>query len=209
MSSRTRLIAGTVAVAALAAGGAAFAAVELSSSSNATVEPIVSQPFGQGIAASGLGGGRLGGRGLGGGLGPGAGPGGLRRPGGFFGPGLLGGSTGAAATYLGVTEAALQADLQNGKTLAQVAKAQGKSVDGLVAAMVAAQKKRLESAVTSGFLTQAQEQQLETRMAQRMSDLVNGVRPKFGRGLGGDRGFEPGGAGGASSSGTGSFGATA
>src|SRR4051794_32491105 len=42
-----------------------------------------------------------------------------------------------AASYLGVTEAELRTELMNGKTLAQVAKDKGKSVDGLVNALVA------------------------------------------------------------------------
>lgn len=43
----------------------------------------------------------------------------------------------SAASYLGMTEANLRAALEDGKTLAQVAKDRGKSVDGLVQAMVA------------------------------------------------------------------------
>ena len=39
-------------------------------------------------------------------------------------------SLAAAATYLGLTEAELRTELQAGKTLAQVAKAKDKSVDG-------------------------------------------------------------------------------
>src|SRR5262245_716509 len=57
--------------------------------------------------------------------GPGPGPGGAPH----FGA--------AAAKYLGLTEAQLRAQLLSGKTLAQVATAQGKSVDGLKAAILA------------------------------------------------------------------------
>jgi CspA family cold shock protein len=211
MSSRTKLIAGTVAVAALAAAGAAFAAVELSSSSSSVSEPAVTSPFGQGISGSGLGGGRLGGRGLGGGLG--SGEGGFR--GGFGGRGFGGGDT-AAATYLGLSAAALQTQLAGGKTMAQVATAQGKSVAGLVAVMLVAQKKRLASAVASGFLTDDQAQQIESSMADRIKDLVNGVRPRFGGGPDDAGGLGEGGpndgglrGGTGNSAGSGSFGATA
>ncbi len=210
MSSRTKLIAGTVAVAALAAAGAAFAAVELSSSSSSVSQPAVTAPFGQGISGSGLGGGRLGGRGLGGGLG--AGEGGFR--GGFGGRGFGGGDT-AAAAYLGLSAAALQRQLAGGKTMAQVAKTQGKTVAGLVTVMLAAQKKRLASAVASGFLTDDQAQQIESSMASRIKDLVNGVRPQFGGGGADDGPGDDGGPGGGglgggtgSSAGTGSFGST-
>ena len=58
-----------------------------------------------------------------------------------FGHGAGGDELTAAATYLGVTEAALMTQLQSGKTLAQVAAAtSGKSVAGLIDALVAAEK---------------------------------------------------------------------
>lgn len=44
----------------------------------------------------------------------------------------------AAATYIGITEAALRAELEAGKSLAEVAVANGKTRDGLVAALTAA-----------------------------------------------------------------------
>src|SRR4051795_4229556 len=47
------------------------------------------------------------------------------------GPGL-----GAAANYLGITEAQLRTELRNGKSLADVAKAHGKTVEALVDAVV-------------------------------------------------------------------------
>jgi hypothetical protein len=56
----------------------------------------------------------------------------------------------AAATYLGVDEDALRERLRDGETLAEVAKAEGKSVDGLVTAIVAATTKRLDEAVAAG-----------------------------------------------------------
>jgi hypothetical protein len=190
MSSQTKWMAGAVVVAALAAAGAAFAAVELTSSHDAA--PTVTAPFGDGISGSGLGGGRLGGRGLGGGLGPGAGRG-------FPGRGF-GGDTTAAATYLGLSAAALRTDLVGGKSLADVAKAHGKPVGGLIAIMVSAQKKRLATAVASGFLTDEQAQQIEAAMAKRVTDFVNGVRPSQ---------FGDGGPGNGAGGGTGLFGSTA
>src|SRR6266545_4933296 len=64
--------------------------------------------------------------------------GGLERGFGHFG---FFGSFDAAATYLGLTEAQLHSELEGGKTLAQVAQAHGKSVDGLIDALVSATKK--------------------------------------------------------------------
>jgi hypothetical protein len=87
----------------------------------------------------------------------------------------------AAATYLGLTEAELRAELQAGKTLAQVAKAKGKSVDGLETALAAEAKKKLAAAVKAGTLTQAQADEIEKRLNEHLDDLVNGTGgPGFG-----------------------------
>ena len=50
--------------------------------------------------------------------------------------------------------------------------------------MVAAQKARLETAVTDGFLTTAQATQIESTMEQRVSAFVNGTRQRGFRGYG-------------------------
>lgn len=101
----------------------------------------------------------------------------------------------AAASYLGVTEAALREELRTGRTLAAVAKAKGKSVDGLVDALVAAQTKRLDEAVASGRLTKAQRDEIAARLKERTTGFVNGGRPAFekrgGHGGHGPRGFGP------------------
>lgn len=103
----------------------------------------------------------------------------------LFGP--LGGPRGGAhhgmalataATYLGTTESALRTSLASGKSLADVAKAtEGKSVDGLVAAIVAAEKKQLAAAVTAGRLTEAQQASLLAGLETRVTAMVNGERP--------------------------------
>jgi len=122
------------------------------------------------------------------------GPGGFDHgPGGFgggfhrgFGGGPFGGLD-TAATYLGVTEDQLETDLQNGQSLADVAKAQqDKTVDGLVAAMVDAQKTKIDAAVTMGTLTQSQADAIEANLTQRVTDMVNGTRPTM---PGGEHGF--------------------
>jgi hypothetical protein len=92
----------------------------------------------------------------------------------------------AAATYLGLSETELQTQLAGGKTLADVAKAQGKTVDGLVAALVADEKKELDAAVAAGRLTQAQANEMLANAEQRFTDLVNGTLSERGtRGFGG------------------------
>jgi flagellar hook-length control protein FliK len=94
----------------------------------------------------------------------------------------------AAASYLGVTEAALRTNLREGSTLAEIAKEKGKSVDGLKAALVAAAKADLAEAVKDGRLTEAQQTEILADLPDRIDDLVNGdLGP---RGDHGPRGFE-------------------
>src|SRR4051812_42490624 len=93
----------------------------------------------------------------------------------------------AAASYLGVTEEQLRTELVGGKTLADVAKAKGKSVDGLVTALTADMKKRLADAVAAGRITKADADEALAEIRQRVTDRVNGVGP------GGMRGFRHGG----------------
>jgi uncharacterized protein YidB (DUF937 family) len=92
---------------------------------------------------------------------------------GFFHHGLPG--LDAAASYLGLTERQLDAKLDSGKTLAQVAKDQGKSVDGLIAALKADLKQKLDQAVADGRITKAQENQALSDADQRLENLVNGT----------------------------------
>src|SRR6266498_3968474 len=66
----------------------------------------------------------------------------------------------AAADYLGLTEAQLRSELEGGKSLAQVARDHGKSVDGLVDALVSAAKEHFDDAVAAGRITKAQEDEL-------------------------------------------------
>lgn len=190
MTAQRKLIAGAVAVAVLAAAGAAFAAMRLDHAAG-SYRAIVARPS-LGVGGFGLGG-RLGGRGLGGGVGAGGreGLGGQasRVPG--FGSGLGLGRVGQSLVttvtgYLGIDSSTLRSDLQKGQTLAQIAQAQGKTADGLVSAVVATEQASLGAAVSSGRLTSAQEQQIESRLSQLVTAIVDGTRPAggFGRGLG-------------------------
>lgn len=83
----------------------------------------------------------------------------------------------AAASYLGLTEDELHSRLESGKTLAEVAKAQGKSVDGLRDAMVKDAKAHLDAAVKAGRLSPSMEKQLLADLQQHIDDLVNGRLP--------------------------------
>jgi len=115
------------------------------------------------------------------------GPGGPGGPHGGHGPGD---ALAAAATYLGISQSALIAQLQSGKTLAQVAEATGgKSTAGLVAALVAAEQAELAAAVKAGSLTQAQADQIASGLQARVTALVNGQhRLHDGHGPGDDAG---------------------
>src|SRR5919205_2485364 len=94
----------------------------------------------------------------------------------------------ATASYLGLTEAELRTQLESGKSLAQVAKDRGKSVDGLIQALVDSATKRLDAAVAAGRLTKAQEQQILSGLEDRITAFVNGMRHREHR-FRFDRGF--------------------
>jgi hypothetical protein len=88
----------------------------------------------------------------------------------------------AAGTYLGLTEEQLHNRLESGKTLAEIAEAQGKSVDGLKDAMLKDAKTHLDAAVKAGRLSSAEEQRVLADLEQRIDDLVNGKLPDRFRG---------------------------
>ena len=101
----------------------------------------------------------------------------------------------AAADYLGLTRAALARQLQGGKSLADVARAQGKSVDGLEQALVADAKTHLDRDVADRRLTSDQRDQILREVQEHVADLVSGRAPgPLGRhdGRGGPGGPPPG-----------------
>ena len=84
------------------------------------------------------------------------------------------------AAYLGITQAQLFKDLSGGKSLAQIAKARGKSTAGLKAAMIASIKSKLDKAVASKMLTSAQEQRILGAFSSNIGKLINGSVHGFG-----------------------------
>jgi hypothetical protein len=100
----------------------------------------------------------------------------------------------SAAGYIGITEAQLRTELESGKSLAQVAKAHGKSVDGLIEALVAAAKSKLDDAVSAGRLTKAQETEMLGVLKDRITSAVNNTghlgEPHFRRPDSGFRNFD-------------------
>ena len=82
------------------------------------------------------------------------------------------------AAYLGMTREQLRNELRSGTSLAQIAKERGKSVDGLVAAMLAPVKARLAKAVENGRLTKARADAILARLTQGANALVQRVPAK-------------------------------
>jgi hypothetical protein len=91
----------------------------------------------------------------------------------------------AAASYLGMTEASLMAAIEDGKRLAEIAEDRGKSVEGLVNALVEDAEAELQAAVDAGRLTDAQRDSIVSGLKERITHLVN-ERPSL------DRKFGPG-----------------
>jgi hypothetical protein len=87
-------------------------------------------------------------------------------------PFLFGEKLSSAAEYLGLTEAELRAELNDGRTLAQIANAQGKSVTGLKDAMLKATKAKLDQLVEDGKLTQAEADETYDRFESHLDDLI-------------------------------------
>ena len=100
----------------------------------------------------------------------------------------------AAATYLGISGDQLRTQLESGKSLADVATAQGKSVDGLKQAITDDVQSKLDQAVTDGRLTSAQRDEILADLKARIDDLVTGTMPARPQGAFGDGfRFAPGG----------------
>jgi hypothetical protein len=84
-----------------------------------------------------------------------------------------GGLLGAAVTYLGVDRATIVAGLKSGQSLAQIATAHGKTADGLVAALLAPAKLKLDAAVAAGRLTGDRETAILSRLQTALTTIVN------------------------------------
>lgn len=104
-----------------------------------------------------------------------------------------GGRLDAAASFLGLTEAELRDRLRDGSTLAEMAKAEGKTVAALVDALVAAAKTELAEAVERGRLTDAQRDRLLEDLEERIAERVNATPGRHFRGGPGGSSFFRGG----------------
>jgi hypothetical protein len=85
----------------------------------------------------------------------------------------LGGLVRSVAGYLKLTPDQLLTQLRGGKSLAQIAQAQGKTTAGVEQAIRTAVTARLDKAVAAHRITSAEEQQLLARLNARLDKLVN------------------------------------
>jgi hypothetical protein len=83
----------------------------------------------------------------------------------------------AAAEYLGLSVDELSDRLADGKSLADVARAEGRSVAGLEQAILDAAKSRLDEDVAAGTLTRERADAMLDRLESDVHDLVNRTFP--------------------------------
>jgi hypothetical protein len=84
------------------------------------------------------------------------------------------------AEYLGLSETELLEQLAGGKSLAEIAEAFGKSVDGLKQAILDVARSALDEAVEKGLLTQEQADSILERLEGWVDDLVDGGIARLG-----------------------------
>jgi hypothetical protein len=101
----------------------------------------------------------------------------------LFGPGAfgfhglghgLGDKLSATADYLGLSVEELQERLTDGRSLADIAEAEGKSVDGLEQAILAEARGDLDEAVEAGRLTREHADEILERLREHVDELVAG-----------------------------------
>ncbi len=100
----------------------------------------------------------------------------------------FGGRLGMSSTLpdlLGIDADAMREQLQEGSTIAEIAEANGVSVDDVISGLVSEASDRLGTAVTDGKITQEQADESLTEMTQRITDMVNGEAPLGRGGVGG------------------------
>jgi hypothetical protein len=101
---------------------------------------------------------------------------------GVFGGGAKGDLMGAAATYIGVTVEELRAELEAGKTLAQVATERGKTRDGLVAALTNTANAAIDQKAADGSITAERAAELKAAVPAQIERLVDREGPLRGAG---------------------------
>ena len=85
---------------------------------------------------------------------------------------------GPVTKYLEITPQELRSELRAGTSLAQIATAHGKTADGLVDAIVAPARARLDRAVANGRLTRQRADELLGRLTDAVEQAVQRVHTK-------------------------------
>ena len=120
------------------------------------------------------------------------GPGHRGRGGPGVGVGVRGEQATVVASALTMSEADLRTALEGGKTVAELAKERGVDPKRVVDALVAAETKRIDDAVTAGKVTAEQANTAKAGLPARAQAVVDGTKPAggpgFGRGKGGQGG---------------------
>ena len=80
-----------------------------------------------------------------------------------------------SASTIGITPQALRADLKSGKSIAQVAAANGSSAAAVESALTTAADGAVTKAETAGKLTSTQAAAIEARLPARIDKIVNHV----------------------------------
>jgi hypothetical protein len=80
-----------------------------------------------------------------------------------------------SASTIGISPQTLRSDLTSGRSIAQVASANGSSATAVESALTAAADKDVAQAVTAGKLTSDQAARIEARLPARIDKLVNHV----------------------------------
>jgi hypothetical protein len=186
---RKMVLAGVILTLALGVGPLAQAPAGAAQQRPAQVPvgPRFADANGDGICDNLAAGGAFG-RGMGGGVGRGMRGGfgvGMR---GGFGGGFAFGQTGASlidvvARVTGQDRSVVLGALQNGKSLAQIGEASGKSAQDLVEAVMAERKNAVWQAVSNGRLTQQQADQMMAWMKTRIELNVAGTWQLRGGGV--------------------------
>jgi len=86
----------------------------------------------------------------------------------------------SAATVLGISADDLMTQLRDGKSLADVAEAQGISVDKLKTDLLAQVKTALDTLVSDGKITQSQADEMYSRTESNIDNIVNAMGPLRG-----------------------------
>jgi hypothetical protein len=90
----------------------------------------------------------------------------------------------SVADALGITTDELRDELQNGRSIADIAKAKNVDLDGIVDALVKDATAKIDQAVQDEKLSQEQADEIKADLKERITDVLNGELPDNGPGPG-------------------------